>query len=345
MQSYKNTAEEAAARRAEDEKWMRRCLQLARCGHLGAPPNPMVGAVIVYDGRILGEGFHARCGKGHAEVHAIGSVRPADRPLLSAATLYVSLEPCAHYGRTPPCAELIVRTGLRRVVVGCIDPFARVSGRGIDILRRGGIDVTIGVLEDECRDLIRRFVTCQSLGRPYITLKWAASADGFLDAWRTVDDGQAPAALSTSASMIRMHRLRADHQAIVVGHDTLRLDHPSLTVRHWADTSPRRVVLGAVDESELPAGFTAFADIDTLLTTLRDEGVQALMVEGGGRTLQAFIDRGLWDEAHEELSTVVLGSGVPTPRMPLGVVHTTDTHWGVSYHHWRKGHDADTADA
>lgn len=336
MQSYANPLKDTSPQQAEDERWMRRCLQLARNGLYGAPPNPMVGAVIVCDGRIIGEGYHARCGKGHAEVNAIGSVRPQDRPRLKDSIIYVSLEPCAHYGRTPPCAELIVRTGLRRVVVGCIDPFARVQGRGVQILRDAGIDVTVGVLEKECLALNRRFITCQTEGRPYITLKWAASADGFLDAWRMSPDEGAAAHLSTPLSLIRVHRLRAEHQAILVGHGTLRLDRPQLTVRHWADTAPRRVVLGTVDEDELPAGFTAYADIDTMLVALQHENVQSLLVEGGGQTLQSFIDRGLWDEAHEEVSATVLGSGVPVPRMPIGVHHTVDQHWGVGYNHYFK---------
>ena len=154
-----------------DERWMRRCLDLARCGRYGAPPNPMVGAVIVCDGRIIGEGYHRRCGEAHAEVNAVNSVRPADRPLLRHSTIYVSLEPCAHFGRTPPCAELIARLGIPHVVVGCVDPFARVQGRGIAMLREAGCDVTVGVLDAECRELNRRFFVFHTHHRPYITLK------------------------------------------------------------------------------------------------------------------------------------------------------------------------------
>lgn len=342
MQNYENTPNETTAARAENEKWMGRCLQLAACGRMGAAPNPMVGAVIVCDGRIIGEGYHVRCGEGHAEVNAIASVKDADRPLLAQSTMYVSLEPCAHYGRTPPCAELIVRTGIPRVVVGCVDPFARVSGRGIDILRRAGVEVTMGVLEEECLDLNRSFITSQTLDRPYITLKWAVSADGFIDGWREAHGVEVeaeaptrPAALSTPHSLMRVHHLRAMHQAILVGHNTLRLDRPSLTVRHWAGPEPLRVVLGSVAEGELPAGFTAYADIDTLLVALRRQGIRSLLVEGGCQTLQSFIDRGLWDEAWEELSEVVLGSGVPGPRMPVGVVRRAETAFGVSLNHWR----------
>lgn len=341
MQNYENTPEQTPGATAENEKWMRRCLQLAACGRLGAAPNPMVGAVIVHEGRIIGEGYHVRCGEGHAEVNAIGSVKPADRALLKQSTMYVSLEPCAHYGRTPPCAELIVRTGIPRVVVGCIDPFARVAGRGVEILRQAGVEVTVGVLEAECLDLNRRFITFHTQGRPYITLKWAGSADGFLDAWRDgdtdePDSASRPAAcLSTPHTLMRVHRLRSLHQAILVGHNTLRLDRPSLNVRHWVGPDPLRIVLGAVDEGELPAGYTAYADIDTMLVALYRQGIQSLLVEGGQQTLQSFIDRGLWDEAWEELSAKVLGSGVPVPRMPVGVVRTAETLWGVHICHWR----------
>lgn len=330
----------------ENEKWMRRCLALARGGRTGAPPNPMVGSVIVHEGRIIGEGYHIRCGGPHAEVNAIQSVSPADRPLLPEATLYVNLEPCAHYGRTPPCAELIVRTGIRRVVVGCVDPFARVEGRGIGILREAGCEVTVGVLEEECRRLNRRFITFHTARRPFITLKWASSADGFMDAWRLDDDTPdagdapateapaAPAQLSTAHTLMHVHRLRTLHQAILVGHATLRLDRPSLTVRHWHGPAPLRLVLGRVAEGELPAGFEAFADVDTMLAALHHRGIQSLLVEGGTQTLQSFIDRGLWDEAWEELSAVELGSGVPVPRMPVGPVRRCVRRWGVAFGHW-----------
>ena len=166
----------------EDEKYMRRCIQLAKNGQQNAKPNPMVGAVIVSaDGRIIGEGYHVRCGEGHAEVNAFASVRPEDEPLLSEATIYVSLEPCSHYGKTPPCADLIIKKGVRRVVVGTIDPFAEVQGRGIKKIRDAGIEVTVGVLEEECQWLNRRFFTFHREKRPYIILKWAQTTNGFID--------------------------------------------------------------------------------------------------------------------------------------------------------------------
>ena len=315
------------------EKYMQRCIELALNGRMHAAPNPMVGAVIVHNDRIIGEGYHACCGKAHAEVNAINSVRPADRLLLKESTLYVSLEPCAHFGRTPPCAMLIVKTGIPRVVVGCIDPFAKVQGRGIDILREGGVEVTIGVLEAECRELNRRFITAQTLHRPYITLKWARSADGFIDRWRD-DDGEEPALLSTTHSLMRVHRLRAMNQAIVVGHQTLRLDRPMLTIRHWVGHDPLKVVLGHVAEGELPAGFQAYADIPTMLEALYRQGIQSLLVEGGQQTLQSLIDQGLWDEAYVEVSTIELESGVPEPKMPVGVRLHIEKAFGATILHY-----------
>ncbi len=316
-----------------DESYMRRCLQLARNGRQHAAPNPMVGAVIVHGGRIIGEGYHAVCGQAHAEVNAVNSVRPADRALLSESTLYVSLEPCAHFGKTPPCAALIVKTGIPRVVVGCIDPFAKVQGRGIEILRQAGVEVTTGVLEEECRRLNRRFFTAQTRHRPYVTLKWARSSDGFIDKWRETAE-KPPVKLSTPHSLMQVHRLRSRHQAILVGHRTLTLDRPQLTLRHWCGEEPLRVVLGCVDEGELPAGFQAYADIDTALEALARQGVQSLLVEGGRETLQSFIDRGLWDEAWTELSPCALGSGVPEPRMPVSARLSVERRFGSVFLHY-----------
>lgn len=313
--------------------YMRRCIELALKGRLHAAPNPMVGAVIVHGERIIGEGFHTCCGMPHAEVNAIHSVREADRPLLHHSTLYVSLEPCAHYGRTPPCALLIQRTGIPRVVIGCVDPFAKVAGRGIGMLREAGVEVTVGVLEEECKWLNRRFVTAQTLHRPYVTLKWALSADGFIDRWRD-DDAEPAARLSTEASLMHVHALRATHSAILVGHRTLCMDHPALNVRHWVGPQPQPVVLGRVAEDELPRGWRAYADIDTMMHDLHKAGCQSLLVEGGTQTLQSFIDRGLWDEAYTELSPQLLQSGVPGPRMPVGVTARCETAFGAHLLHY-----------
>lgn len=285
-----------------DEKYMRRCLQLARCGRLGAAPNPMVGAVVVCDGRIIGEGYHRQCGGPHAEVNAIDSVSEADRPLLRRSTIYVSLEPCAHYGKTPPCAQLIIDRGIPRVVVGCRDPFARVDGRGIAMLREAGVEVRVGVLEKECLWLNRRFITFHTQHRPYITLKWAQSEDGYIDRLRTCAD-EPPVQFSSPTTRALVHKLRARNEAILVGRRTWELDRPSLTVRHWSGRNPMRVVLGS--------GMS----IGALMGELYERGVQSLLVEGGAQTLQSFIDASLWDEARVETAPMWLENGVRAPQI------------------------------
>ena len=296
--------------RETDELYMRRCLQLAACGRMESRPNPMVGAVIVADGRIIGEGYHVRCGEGHAEVNAFASVRPEDEPRLKEATIYVSLEPCAHYGKTPPCADLIVSKGVKRVVVGTIDPFAQVQGRGIKRLREAGIEVTTGVLESECQWLNRRFFTFHSLHRPDIILKYAQTQDGFLD-----DHGR-PLAISTSLTRMLVHRLRAEEDAILVGNTTYRQEQPRLDVRHWAGPSPRRFVLS----HEHP--------IEEILETCLKEQLQSLIVEGGRQTLQSFIDRDLWDEIRLETAPLIVGEGTLAPRLPQHCQKISETTYG-----------------
>ena len=284
----------------EDEKYMRRCLQLAANGIQGARPNPMVGAVIVANDRIIGEGYHVRCGEGHAEVNAFASVKPEDEVLLKDATIYVSLEPCAHYGKTPPCADLIVRKGVRRVVVGCIDPFAEVQGRGIERIRQAGIEVEVGVLEAECRWLNRRFFTYHAKHRPFIILKWAQTADGFID-----DHGRAMQ-ISNEQTQMLSHKLRAEEDAILVGHTTDAREHPQLTVRHWYGPDPKRIVL--THDRPLPQ----------LIDDLYQHGIQSLIVEGGRQTHEAFIAAGLWDEIRMETAPLTVGDGTRAPQLPAG---------------------------
>ena len=291
------------------ERYMRRCLQLARCGRLHAAPNPMVGSVIVYGSRIIGEGFHAQCGKAHAEVNAIGSVKPADRGLLPESTLYVSLEPCAHFGRTPPCAALIVKTGIRHVVVGCIDPFAKVSGRGVEMLREAGIEVTVGVLEKECRELNRRFFTFHEKRRPYIILKWAQSADGF------IDNGGKAFAFSTPFTRMLVHKLRSECDAILVGRTTAERENPRLDVRLWSGESPLRLVLDR-NNPFFEGTDTSSPLLPQLMSHLYGRQVQSLLVEGGAATHQSFIDAGLWDEIRIEVSPVLVGNGTRAARIP-----------------------------
>lgn len=294
-----------------DEKYMWRCLQLARNGQQNAKPNPMVGAVIVVpmaqqssfttEYRIIGEGYHVRCGQGHAEVNAFASVRPEDEPLLSQATIYVSLEPCSHYGKTPPCADLIIRKGVRRVVVGCIDEFAEVQGRGIKKLRDAGIEVTVGVLEEECKALNRRFFTFHRLHRPYIILKWAQTANGFID-----DNGQ-PLAISNAFTQMLGHKLRAEEDAILVGRVTNEREHPQLTVRHWSGPSPKRLVV----DRQHPLS----------LETLYHQNIQSLIVEGGRKTLESFLAQNLWDEIRVETNfSLTVSGGTRAPHLPANAV-------------------------
>lgn len=328
-----------------DEKYIRRCIELASNGLCNAAPNPMVGAVIVHNGKIIGEGYHAKCGEGHAEVNAIRSVK--DETLLKEATIYVSLEPCSHYGKTPPCADLIISKGIPRVVVGCIDPFSQVSGRGIRKLREAGIDVTVGVLEEECKNLIRRFVTFNTQKRPYITLKWAESADGYLDINR---ENGSPVVLSTPVTSMYVHKQRAEHKAILVGRRTALLDNPSLTTRNWYGKNPLRLVidrnltlpaeLKLFDHSTPTMVFTEkqknsednleYVALDfskdilpQICTVLYDRRIQSLLVEGGTTLLQSFIDSELWDEIFVEHSEKVLYEGVKSPIIPKGTIFKT----------------------
>lgn len=326
-----------------DEKYMYRCLQLAEYGAGYVAPNPRVGAVLVANGKIIGEGYHAIFGQGHAEVNAFASVKEPE--LLPVATLYVSLEPCSHYGKTPPCADLIIRKGVRRVVIGCQDPYEKVAGRGIRMLREAGIEVVVGVLEEACQELIRRFMTYQLQKRPYVTLKWAQSADGMMDVYR--EDGRA-VRISTPLSMMAVHRQRSLNQAILVGRRTAELDNPSLTVREWAGKHPLRVVFDR--RLTLPSHLHLFdGNVPTLVLTeqatgpdrrgvtyvqidyqrpalpqlmhlLYERHIQSLMVEGGSVLLQSFIDEGWWDEIYIEHGTCYLKEGVRGPRLPEGYI-------------------------
>ena len=294
---------------SEDEKYMRRCLQLAANGIQGARPNPMVGAVIVatrpsaisHQPSIIGEGYHVRCGQGHAEVNAFASVRPEDEPLLKDATIYVSLEPCSHYGKTPPCADLIIKKGVRRVVVGTIDPFAEVQGRGIRKLQDAGIEVTVGVLKKECQWLNRRFFTYHSKHRPYIILKWAQTANGFID-----DHGKA-LQISNEQTQMLSHQLRAEEDAILVGHTTDARERPQLTVRHWHGPNPKRVVL------------THQRPLSQLIDDLYQQGIQSLIVEGGRQTHESFLAAGLWDEIRVETGAMTVTDGTRAPQLPANV--------------------------
>lgn len=296
----------------DDIKFMQRCIQLARCGEAGAAPNPMVGAVVVCDGRIISEGFHRRYGGPHAEVNAIGSVK--EKHLLSRSTIYVSLEPCAHFGKTPPCADLIIQSGIPRVVIGCSDPFAKVNGLGIKKLKEAGCEVVVGIMEEECRELNRRFFTFHQKHRPWILLKWAQSKDGFMGV----------GLFSNALTQTLVHRLRARYQAILVGTNTAIMDNPSLTTRYWQGSNPLRLTIdrkGCLPEDlhlkdgSTPTVIYCQESIPEILDDLYNRGIQSLMVEGGAKLLQSFIDAGLWDEARIETAPFCLEKGTKSPLL------------------------------
>lgn len=292
-----------------DEKYMRRALFLAKKGEGRVSPNPMVGAVIVHRDRIIGEGFHAFYGGPHAEVNAINSVKEKDRHLLKDSTIYVTLEPCAHHGKTPPCANLIVNTGIPDVVIGSLDPNPLVAGKGVKILEDAGVNVTQGILEKECRDNNRRFMFAQVTDRPYIQLKWAQSADGFMAA---ADEENMPVNVkfSNQVSSVWMHRQRAAADAIMVGGNTEKLDHPRLDTRLWGGNSPKKFVAHFDDHTTLP----------DRLKKMRKEGITSLMVEGGPNLLESFLNEGLYDEIRVETSQIKLGRGLEAPALPTDLV-------------------------
>jgi len=320
-------------------KYMLRCLQLAEQGGGYTAPNPMVGAVLVCDDVIIGEGYHHRYGEPHAEPNAINSVE--DKDLLKLSTLYVSLEPCSHYGKTPPCANLIVSSGIPRVVIGTLDPNPKVAGSGVEILRNAGIEVTVGVLENECRELNKRFFIFQEQKRPYVLLKWAQTRDGFIDRKR-IDISEVPLAISNNITRQLTHQMRSENQSILVGANTVLLDNPSLSVRNWSGKSPIRIAIdrqGRIPENynikdgsiptliftEKPQPdrknveyiqieFDA-ENLKTILQKIYERNIHSVLVEGGATILNSFIDAGLWDEANIEISPVCINDGVAAPKI------------------------------
>jgi diaminohydroxyphosphoribosylaminopyrimidine deaminase/5-amino-6-(5-phosphoribosylamino)uracil reductase len=370
-----------------DEQYMQRCLQLAQLAAGDVAPNPMVGAVLVHEGKIIGEGYHQKYGNAHAEVNCITSVAEEDHHLISSSTLYVSLEPCAHFGKTPPCADLLIEKKIPRVVVGCRDPFPEVNGKGIEKLRAAGVDVSVGVLEEACRNLNKRFFTFHTQHRPYIILKWAQTGDRKIARlpvkWQSPDtiiqsgkdisnkenrlsgevgamgyplsgSGEVRLLISNAYTNRLVHKWRSEEQAIMVGTNTALSDDPELSTRTWPGQSPVRVL---VDRSlRLPSTLKLFdGNVPTVIFNLHQHslpfekisvahlrelgvsyyqitedvtlvhqvlnglyrtGIQSVIVEGGARLLQSFIDEGLWDEArvisNEEL---FIGEGLPAPDL------------------------------
>lgn len=330
----------------QQEKYMHRCLDLARLAHAQASPNPMVGAVIVVDDRIIGEGYTSAYGGAHAEVNAVADVfqkHGADqgKELLQRATVYVSLEPCAHHGKTPPCADLLINYKVAEVIVGCLDPFARVNGLGIQKLRDAGIRVTVGVLEQECKTMNRRFFTRIGKLRPYVILKWAQTADGY---FAPSDPEQKW--ISNNASKHLVHKWRSEEDAILVGKNTALIDNPTLTTRLWRGKSPKRIL---IDKNlDVPTDNSLFENDGTdilifnatkaawegnkkyievenfdlylpqnILYQLYIMDIQSIIIEGGKKTLDSFIHAGLWDEARVFVGNTNWGKGNEAPHLTI----------------------------
>ena len=300
------------------EEYMRRALQLAAMGQGRVSPNPMVGAVIVCDGKIIGEGYHRQWGGPHAEVNAVASM--VDKTKLCSSTMYVTLEPCSHYGKTPPCAELIIKSGIPRVVLGAMDPFEKVRGRGVDMLRKAGVDVVTGVLEKECEELNKHFMTAHKSGRPFVLLKWAESNDGFIS-----KKGGEPVMLSNELTKMWMHRERSRYDAIMVGTNTIITDNPQLSVREWPGRNPRCITFDL--KGRLPKDCQVIAKEGTIVVTenislddllsqiYKEHGITSLLVEGGAKLLQSFIDGGYYDEVRIERSAIIIGEGIKAPKI------------------------------
>jgi diaminohydroxyphosphoribosylaminopyrimidine deaminase/5-amino-6-(5-phosphoribosylamino)uracil reductase len=313
--------------------FMQRALDLAERGKGAVRPNPLVGCVLVHDGKIIGEGYHAHFGGPHAEVHAIASV--TDPKLLPDATAYVSLEPCSHYGKTPPCANLLIQKGIKSVVVATLDPNPLVAGKGVKLLQEAGISVQVGLLEKEARWQNRRFFCQQEKHRPYLILKWAQTQDGFI-ARENFDSKW----ISSSQSRQLVHQWRAAEQAILVGKNTALQDNPRLNVRDWTGFDPIRVVLDS--KLELPADLHLFdqqiptlcynllksekltnlewvqlsqISLEALLADLHARQIQSVLIEGGGHTLNQFLAAGLWDEARVFTAPIQFERGIAAPKL------------------------------
>lgn len=299
----------------EDEIYMHRCLQLAKLGLGKVQPNPMVGAVIVYNHQIIGEGYHHEYGQPHAEVNAIASVQ--DPSLLSKSTLYVSLEPCSHFGKTPPCADAIIRHHIPKVVVGTTDPHDKVNGNGIQKLKDAGIEVVQHVCEAECRELNKRFFTFHQQHRPYIILKWAQTADGYMDIDRSNPANIGDYWITNQALKVIVHKWRSEEDAILVGYNTVINDRPKLTTRLYPGKNPKRYVMCRKTENIDFQYYTPISlDLEAAMQTLYDQRVQSVIVEGGRKTLDLFIAAGLWDEARILIGSQHWGKGTKAPELP-----------------------------
>lgn len=328
----------------EYANYIAHCIEIARRGEYYVAPNPMVGTVLTdKDGNIMAEGWHEKYGGPHAEVNCFRNLdisRPQDLEM-SKYTLFVSLEPCSHYGKTPPCAKLIIEKGVRRVIVGMLDPNPLVAGKGVQMLRDAGIEVVVGVLEKECRELNKRFLCLHEQKRPYVILKWAQTGDGFLDRSRQIEDLKfkiedlhlnGALAISTPQTKKLVHKMRAENMAIMVGTNTVLLDNPRLLNTHWEGRNPIRVTIDR--HNRIPQDARIFSDgIETIvyrdrtdwpfiLQDLAQRNIHSILVEGGARLLNHILETGIWDEIHVEVAPEIkIGEGVAAPVIELPKVY------------------------
>ena len=321
------------------EKYIKRCIELAKLGLGNTYPNPLVGSVIVYKNRIIGEGYHKKCGEAHAEVNAVNSVK--DKSLLKHSTLYVNLEPCSHIGRTPACSTMIIANKIPKVVIGCIDTFSKVSGKGVEMLKNAGIDVVVGVLEAESREVNKRFFTFNEKNRPYIILKWAQTKDGFIDIVRTTKT-QKGEWITNELSKALVHKWRSEEAAIMVGTNTAIMDNPQLDVREWTGENPMRVTIDKSlklsqnlnilsnkiptiiynEAKNLKLKNTEYIEIDfrkdvvsQILKDLYSKDIQSIIIEGGEKLLNSFIKSNLWDEARIFTGNKYFKDGIKAPKI------------------------------
>lgn len=344
-----------------NETFIKRCLALAENGLGTTYPNPLVGSVIVHNNKIIGEGWHYQSGQPHAEINAINSVK--DKTVLKEATLYVNLEPCSHTGKTPPCADAIIENQIPKVVIGTQDPFAEVNGSGIKKLQDAGIDVTVGILEKECREVNKRFFSFHGKKRPFVLLKWAQSLDGFLSPEMKLE--KKPVWISSPVSRQLVHKWRTEEQAILVGTKTAIEDNPKLDARDWKGNNPTRVL---IDQHLVvhPESHLLDGSVKTIVITEKKEhksfenthfetinfyknipeqigqvlykhGIQSLLVEGGGKTLQDFIDAKYWDEARVFMGTIemIKGTHAPTIKANYSKREAIDEDQLVTYYNKR----------
>ncbi|HEY8661576.1 MAG TPA: bifunctional diaminohydroxyphosphoribosylaminopyrimidine deaminase/5-amino-6-(5-phosphoribosylamino)uracil reductase RibD [Hanamia sp.] len=341
-----------------DEQYMSRCIELAKLAAGQVAPNPMVGAVLVYEDKIIGEGYHKKYGEPHAEVNCINSVLAENKDLIEKSTIYVSLEPCSHYGKTPPCVDLIIKNKIKKIVIGCKDIYKEVAGKGIEKLKNSGAEVIVDILENECKDLNKRFFTFHQKNRPYIILKWAQSANGKIGSL----SGER-ILISNDYSNRLVHKWRSDEAAILVGTNTALKDNPSLTTRLWEGNNPIRIVIDK--ENNLPSTlevfnheantiiFNLYKDsiennlqfikleasglLEQILHSLFELNIQSVLIEGGSKTLQSFIDAGLWDEAriitNEEM---MIENGIAAPELYGAVLENQERYFSdlISYY-WK----------